>query len=168
MRAVMPGASRPVKVRISSLTPASLRHGRGAGAALSRRDGDRLQALRAALGGGRGRRLLQKRLGEEEDDERDEEEVDDAPEEISVLDRVLAGEGELRVAPLAPGRTRPISGISTSSTMPETTLPMAAPMITPIASANAFCLRRNSRNSFVAEVIDGPWHTPRRQASGRL
>ncbi|TMB40367.1 MAG: cupin domain-containing protein [Deltaproteobacteria bacterium] len=39
----------------------------------------------------------------------------------------------------------------TSSTRPDTTLPIAAPTMTPTASASAFCLSRNSLNS--GEVV---------------
>src|SRR6266566_6023167 len=64
-----------------------------------------------------------------------------------------------------PGSANPITGISTSSTMPETTLPMAAPITTPMASANAFCLSRNSRNSFVDAFMKLRSHTGGEQAS---
>src|SRR5690349_13448697 len=40
-----------------------------------------------------------------------------------------------------------MSGISRSATSDVTTRPSAAPVITPTASASAFCLSRNSRNS---------------------
>src|SRR5439155_18515313 len=101
IRAVIPGASRPVKVRISSPNAVSLFHRRRAGAALSRRKRNRLQAFRAALRRGRRRRLLQEGLGEEEDDERNDEKVEDAADQVAVLDRVLPGKDELRVAPFA-------------------------------------------------------------------
>jgi len=82
---------------------------------------------------------------EEEDHQRDDEEVDHPSGEISVLDRVLP---ESVICALRHRRRKdePDHRISTSSTMPDTTFPMAAPMMTPIASANAFCLSRNSRN----------------------
>src|SRR5512140_383014 len=106
MRAVIPGASRPVKVRIISPTRRVL-HRRPAGAALSRGRRHGRQALRAVLGGGRGRRLLEDRLDEEEDDQRHDDEVDDPPEEIAVLDGVLPGEHELGIAPLAARQHQP-------------------------------------------------------------
>src|SRR5438445_12762100 len=45
------------------------------------------------------------------------------------------------------GIPRLTTGISRSATREVTTRPSAAPVITPTASASAFCLRRNSRNS---------------------
>src|SRR3954468_1896111 len=102
-RAVMPGASRPVKVRISSATRRLL-HGGRAGAALSRRRRDRFQTLGAGLGRRSGSWFLQQCPGEEEHDQRDDDEVDEAAGEVAVLDGVLAGERELRVAPVARGQ----------------------------------------------------------------
>src|SRR5438105_6986283 len=46
------------------------------------------------------------------------------------------------------GRMRPITGINRSSTMEETTFPVAAAMMTPTASASAFDLVRNALKSF--------------------
>src|SRR5262249_23365960 len=40
-------------------------------------------------------------------------------------------------------------GLMTSSAVDETTLPTAAPIITPIASASAFCLSKNALNSLI-------------------
>src|SRR5499427_1185307 len=51
-------------------------------------------------------------------------------------------------------------GISRSLTTEVTTRPSAAPVMTPTASASAFCLRRNSRNSrymprIIGERVNG-------------
>src|SRR5262252_7998952 len=47
-----------------------------------------------------------------------------------------------------------MTGISRSLTTDVTTRPRAAPVMTPTASASAFCLRRNSRNSrYMAPAI---------------
>src|SRR5216684_1394029 len=78
---------------------------RGAGAAPARRGRHHLQALRAGLGVGRRRgRLLQDRLGDEVHDQRDDDEVEEAAEQVAVLDRVAARERDGRVAPLAAGQ----------------------------------------------------------------
>src|SRR5216684_7031499 len=120
---------------------------RGAGAAPARRGRHHLQALRAGLGVGRRRgRLLQDRLGDEVHDQRDDDEVEEAAEQVAVLDRVAARERDGRVCHSPPGRATPTIGMITSSTMPLTTRPTAAPMTTPTASASAFCLSRNSWN----------------------
>src|SRR5436309_7178753 len=52
-----------------------------------------------------------------------------------------------------PGRKKPMTGIRTSAASAETTLPTAAPMITPIASASAFVLVRNPRNSAIMRLM---------------
>src|SRR5438094_2060292 len=55
-----------------------------------------------------------------------------------------------------PGSASPTTGMITSSTMPLTTRPTAAPMTTPMANARAFCLRRNSRNPWICRFTRGP------------
>src|SRR6266850_5461814 len=104
MRAVMPGASRPVNVRISSPTPIPSGHLRSAGPALPGSGRDQLEALRAALGRRRRGRLLHERLDEQEYDQGDHEEVDDAAQQVAVLDGVLPREHDLGIAPLAAGQ----------------------------------------------------------------
>src|SRR5580765_4954900 len=47
-----------------------------------------------------------------------------------------------------PGSNRPMTGLITSSAIEETTFPIAAPMMTPIARARAFCFSRNAWKSF--------------------
>jgi hypothetical protein len=60
---------------------------------------------------------------------------------------VAARRTSFRSLKSTPPRARPIGGMMTSSTSDVTTVPSAAPMMTPIASASALVLNRNSRNS---------------------
>ena len=47
----------------------------------------------------------------------------------------------------------PIGGMMMSLTSEVTTVPSAAPMITPIASASAFVLSRNALNSATSAIL---------------
>src|SRR6188474_2175785 len=62
----------------------------------------------------------------------------------------------LAVRQSPPGMPRPITGMRMSLTSDCTTRPMAAPMITPTASASAFCLKRKSRKSRSMGPRQGP------------
>src|SRR6266850_4466224 len=166
MRAVMPGASRPVKVRINSPTALpqatcdpQARHFRAAAGISSRHCG---QLLVAGAAAGFSMNALMSRNTTRATTKKSMMRPNRSPYLMAFCPESTIW--ALRHSP--PGSTRPTIGITRSSTMPDTTLPTAAPITTPTASANAFCLRRNSRNSFVVSFIIRPRsHAAARQAS---
>src|SRR5512144_2588764 len=61
--------------------------------------------------------------------------------------------GICKVRHSPPPTKRPMTGMSRSATTEDTTLPIAAPMMTATARASALVLRRNSTNSLIMALL---------------